>query len=312
MPYIRNLFIIGTLVTLVAFLQSVALAESVTDGSGRRIQVDRPFRRIISLYGAHTENLFRLGLDDEIIGVGRNEAYPPEALEKPALSYHDDAEKFMALRPDLVLIRPMIDRVYQPFVRKLELAGITVVSLQPVGIEDMYQYWRDLGILTGKKAEAEAMIRSFEAGLIAIREQVDRIPPEARKKVYFEAIHRKMKTFSRGSIAMFVLQTAGGINVAEDASQMRQTNIAAYGKERILAKAAIIDVYLAQQGAMNPITKADILKEPGFQAIKAVQNGQVYLIDEWIVSRPTFRLLEGITRVAGMLYPGLMQSSAFP
>lgn len=309
MPSIRNFFII---VVLTALLQGVALADIVTDRSGRRIRVDRPFQRIISLYGAHTENLFRLGLNDEIIGVGRNEAFPPEALEKPSFSYHDDAEKFMALRPDLVLVRPMIDRVYQPFVRKLELAGITVVSLQPVGIEDMYRYWRDLGILTGKKAEAEAMARSFEAGLTAIREQVETIPREARKKVYFEAIHRKMKTFSRDSMAMFVLRTAGGINVAEDASQMRQTNIAAYGKERILAKAAIIDVYLAQQGAMNPITKADILNEPGFQAIKAVQYGKVYLIDEWIVSRPTFRLIEGITRVVRILYPDLMQSPACP
>lgn len=309
MTLFRNIFIWGMLIGLAP---SMALADTVTDQSGRRIEVVRPFQRIISLYGAHTENLFHLGLADEIIGVGQNEAYPPQALEKPAFSYHDDAEKFMAMRPDLVLIRPMIDRVYQPFVRKLELAGITVVSLQPVGIDDMYRYWRDLGILTGKKTEAEAMARSFEAGLEAIRERVGKIPPEARKKVYFEAIHRKMKTFSQDSMAMFVLRTAGGVNVAEDASQMRRTNIAAYGKERILAKAAIIDVYLAQQGTMNPITKADILNEPGFQAIRAVRDGRVYLIDEWIVSRPTFRLLAGITRVAGILYPELTLSPAYP
>ncbi len=305
----RSLF---TFITLGVLLQGVALADTVTDRSGRRIPVDRPFQRIISLYGAHTENLFHLGLEKEIIGVGRSEIYPPEALKKPSFSYHDDAEKFMALRPDLVLIRPMIDRVYQPFVRKLEMAGITVASLQPVGIEDMYRYWRDLGILTGKQAEAEAMVRSFEAGLAAIRNLVEKIPPKARKRVYFEAIHRKMKTFSQDSMAMFVLRRAGGINVAEDASQMRQTNIAAYSKERILAKASEIDVYLAQQGAMNPITRADILNEPGFQAIQAVQNGRVHLIDEWIVSRPTFRLLEGINQVARILYPDLVRSSAFP
>jgi iron complex transport system substrate-binding protein len=29
----------------------------VTDAGGRRIQVDAPFNRIISLYGAHTRNL---------------------------------------------------------------------------------------------------------------------------------------------------------------------------------------------------------------------------------------------------------------
>ena len=57
-------------------------AAVVVDRAGRRIEVGMPFCRIISLYGAHTENLFALGLDEEIIGVGRNENYPPEALKK--------------------------------------------------------------------------------------------------------------------------------------------------------------------------------------------------------------------------------------
>jgi iron complex transport system substrate-binding protein len=37
--------------------------------------------------------------------------------------------------------------------------------------------------------------------------------------------------------------------------------------------------------------------------IKAVKENQVYLIDEMIVSRPGMRLIEGILRVEGMLYP---------
>jgi len=277
-------------------------AATVKDRSGRQIDIKTPFSRIISLYGAHTENLFALGLDPEIIGVGRNENYPAEARQKPMFSYHDDAEKFMAAKPDLVLVRPLIDRVYREFVRKLEQAGIVVVSLQPVGIADMYAYWRDLGRLTGREREAEKMVRTFESAVAEVRERVSKIPPAARKRVYFEAIHQKMKTFSKDAIAMFVVETAGGINVAADADQMRQTNIAAYGKERILAKAAEIDVYLAQHGPMNPVTVEMIKAEPGFSVIKAVKENQVYLIDEMIVSRPGMRLIEGILRVEGMLY----------
>lgn len=277
-------------------------AATVKDRSGRQIDVKTPFSRIISLYGAHTENLFALGLDKEIIGVGRNENYPAEARQKPMFSYHDDAEKFMAAKPDLVLVRPLIDRVYREFVRKLEQAGIVVVSLQPVGIADMYAYWRDLGRLTGREREAEKMVRTFESAVAEVRERVSKIPPAARKRVYFEAIHQKMKTFSKDAIAMFVVETAGGINVAADADQMRQTNIAAYGKERILARAAEIDVYLAQHGPMNPVTVEMIKAEPGFSVIKAVKENQVYLIDEMIVSRPGMRLIEGILRVEGILY----------
>jgi iron complex transport system substrate-binding protein len=278
-------------------------AATVVDRAGRKIEIGMPFCRIISLYGAHTENLFALGLDDEIIGVGRNENYPPEARTKPVFSHHDDAEKFMAAKPDLVLVRPLIDRVYLEFVKKLEQAGITVVSLQPVGIADMYEYWRDLGRLTGRKDAAEQMVRTFQSSIAAVHKRVEKIPPEQRKRVYFEAIHHKMKTFSKSAIAMFVLKAAGGINVAEDADQMRQTNIAAYGKERILARAGEIDVFLAQYGPMNPVSVEAIKTEPGFSVIKAVRDNRVYLIDEMIVSRPSLRLIDGILRTEEILYP---------
>ena len=112
-----------------------------------------------------------------------------------------------------------------------------------------------------------------------------------------------MKTFAPGSIALFALEQAGGRNVATDAVQVRNTNIAAYSKERILAHAQEIDVFVAQQGRMIPITVEDFKNEPGFQAIKAVRQDRIVLIDEHLVSRPTMRLIEGITKLHRRLYP---------
>ena len=267
-------------------------AGVVTDDMGRKITVNAPFTRIISLYPGHTENLFSLGLDSEIIGVSPSETYPEKALTKPVFSYHDDLEKFLAARPDLVLIRPMIDRGYARLLAGLEKNGITVVSLQPGNLDEIYRYWQTLGALTGKEAESGRLVAGFKESLDAIRESVREISP--RKKVYFEAIHDRMKTFSPGSMAIFAVETAGGINIAADAEPVRDTNIAAYGKERILSHAAEIDVYLAQSGPMNHVTIDLIQNEPGFSAIKAVQDHQIYLIDEVLVSRPTVRLLEGI------------------
>ncbi len=64
--------------------------NTIVDQGGRTLKIDGPFKRIISLYGAHTENLFSLGLDAEIAGVSRHEVYPPRAIQKPVYSYHDD------------------------------------------------------------------------------------------------------------------------------------------------------------------------------------------------------------------------------
>ncbi len=286
---------------------SIEAPDTVTDQAERRLVVEKPFQRIISLYGAHTENLFALGLDTEIIGVSRNEAHPEKALKKPVFSYHDDAEKFLAARPDLVLVRPMIDRGYPQLMTRLEKSGIEVVSMQPGRVGDMFTYWKILGILTGRQDRAAAMISRFRRAVAEFNRLTASLEEkkQVRKRVYFESIHDRMKTFVPGAMAIFALETAGGINAARDATSVRGTNIAAYGKERILSRGEEIDVFLAQYGAMNRPTVERIKSEPGFSAIKAVRNNQVFLIDEMIVSRPTPRLLNGIYKIGCVLYPDL-------
>jgi len=195
----------------------------------------------------------------------------------------------------------MIDRGYPRWTAALERSGITVVSLQPSTVAELFTYWKILGTLTGRRTQAGEMIAHFRkttAALAARGRSVDR-----KHTVYFEAIHGKMKTFAPDSMAIFALETAGGINAAAEARPVRNTNIAAYGKERILAQADRIDVYLAQVGTMNQPTVELIRNEPGFQAIKAVRENRIYLIDEKIVSRPTLRLLEGIYEIGRRLYP---------
>ena len=273
----------------------------IVDQAGRTLTVDTPFERIISLYGAHTENLFNLGLEAEIIGVSRHETYPPQALQKPVFSYREDPEKFLAARPDLVIIRPMIDRGYPQFISMLEKNGITVISLQPGNVEDMYIYWQILGLLCGKQKQAMQMISHFKTVVSDFK--LLTAARTTRKKVYFEAIHSKMKTFTPASMAVFALEAAGGINIATDAQPVRNTNIAYYGKERLLSRGQEIDVYLAQSGAMNRPTMKLIMSEPGFKTIKAVAEGEIYFVDEYIVARPTMRLLNGIYHIGKILYP---------
>ncbi|WP_319521988.1 ABC transporter substrate-binding protein [uncultured Desulfosarcina sp.] len=284
-----------------AVTELVLDGNTITDANGRRITVTKPFARIISLYAAHTENLFELGADDQVVGVPRHADWPAAARSKPVHSYHDDVERFLAARPDLVLIRPMIDRGYGQLVGRLEANGIVVVSLQPSSIEQMFVYWRILGVLAGREPAAEAMVARFEKIVRQIRMQTDRITN--KKRVYFEAIHDRMRTFSPSAMPIFVLETAGGINVAGDAVPRRGTNIADYGKERILSRGQEIDVYLAQFGPMNRPTVESIKAEPGYDLIRAVQRNSIFVIDEKLVSRPTIRLLAGICRIGKLLYP---------
>jgi iron complex transport system substrate-binding protein len=296
--------VLGVLLGMAVIAASgVVDAGSIRDHAGRDLRVSVPFDRIISLYGAHTENLFALGAEDAVIGVSPNEVYPPEARTRKVYSYHDGVEKFLAASPDLVLVRPMIERGYGSLIQQLERHGIVVVSLQPATVEEMLEYWRILGVLTGRRDNAENMAARFHEALTDFGKLSGEIDEDDRQRVYFEAIHHRMKTFRPGTMPIFALEAAGGVNIASDAPQVRTTNIAYYGKERLMSRGDEIDVYLAQSGVMNRPTIDMIREEPGFDTIRAVKNGQVYLIDETIVSRPTLRLLVGVWTIGAHLYP---------
>ena len=295
--------ITGIIFFIVFIISFNCSALTLSDKKGRQISFSKPFTRIISLYGAHTENLYHLGLEENIIGVSINDIFPSQVAKKQKFSYHDDPEKFLAFMPDLVLVRPMIDNGYPNLMSRLEKSGITVVSLQPSGIKDMYDYWLKLGMLTGKDQQAKKMILDFKKKTDYIKTLAKGI--QVKKSVYFQAIHTRMKTFTQGAMPILALETAGGINVAWDAKASRDTNIAIYGKEQIIAKAAQIDVFLAQKGVMNVVSIGQIKNEPGFGVIKAIKNDQVYLIDENIVSRPVPRLYKGIISIGKLLYPDI-------
>ena len=277
-------------------------AIKITDDLNQTIVLKQPAKRIISLFSAHTENLLALGLDAEIIGVSPAES-DPVAKSKPVFDYRADPEKVLAAQPDLVIIRPFIKKSHPDFVKTLEQANIKVVCLYPEKFEEFDSYIQKLAILTGKEPQAAEKLAAFHAKLNQVAEYTAK--SQTKKQVYFEATTTEYRTITPDSMPGTVLKLAGGLNVAADAQPLKAaSSIAAYGSERLLMKAEEIDIFLAQRGPMNPGVTTDSIKQrPGFDKIKAVREGKVYIIDEGLVSSPTFRLADGVEQLAKLIYP---------
>lgn len=281
-------------------------AIKITDDLNKAIVLKQPAKRIISLYSAHTENLLALGLADEIIGVSTTET-DPAAKNKPVFDYRADPEKVLAAQPDLVIIRPFIKQSHPDFVKTLEQANIKVVCLYPEKFDEFDSYIKKLAILTGREQQADEKLAAFHAKLKQVAERTAKAA--VKKRVYFEATATEYRTITPDSMPGTVLKLAGGLNAASDAQAVKAaSSIAAYGSERLLMKADVIDVFVAQRGPMNPgVTPENIKQRPGFDKIKAVRENQVHIIDEKIVSNPTFRLAEGVEYLAKLIYPELFQ-----
>jgi iron complex transport system substrate-binding protein len=272
------------------------------DDDGKAVMASEPARRIISLYGVHTENIFALGGGGSVIGVQASAVYPPEAGAFPQYNYAGDPEYVIAANPDLVLIRPFIRRQSPDYIAELERAGIRVVSLYPERLEDFDEYIMRLSLLIGRKQEAEEKLIAFHVELEALAANAADI--SFKKKIFFEATENEVRTAAAGSLPAQAIEVAGGINIAAEAQPIRAgSSIAAYGIEKLLENAGEIDAYIVQQGAMNQTkTSAALAARPGFNAVKAVREGCILFIDEKLISAPTFRYPQAIRDIQRFLY----------
>jgi iron complex transport system substrate-binding protein len=274
---------------------------SITDDEGGSISFDKPFARIISLYSAHTENLFALGAGEKLIGGHSTCDYPEAAKALPVFEYTGDPEYVIAASPDLILIRPFIRRHNPAYIEALEKAGIPVVSLYPETFDDFDDYIRRLALLAGVDGEEE--LRNFHSELQSVRDAAASI--KNRQYVFFETTGRETRTAAPGSLPALAIEISGGLNIAEDAKPVNPlSSIASYGTEKLLSRAESIDAYIVQMGAMNPARSLEALrKRAGFSALKAVQDGNVLFIDERVISSPVWRYLQGVKIIAHFLYP---------
>ena len=291
-----------------AAAESENFAISFTDDMGNQINLSQPCTKIISLYSAHTENLYSLGVGDSVIGVNSTAIFPPDAATKPVYDYSADPETVIAAGPDLVLIRPFINRKNPDFVKALENAGLTVVSLYPESFDSFDGYIEKLSVLTGSEDIAAQKLKEFYEQLSAIGTVTGGI--QDKQSVFFESTDVNIRTITPDSMPALAIETAGGINIAGDQQPISEgSSIAAFGAEKVLDLADEIDVYVSQSGAMNAGGNAHTISiRPGFDTIKAVRDGRVYQINEKIISSPTFHFYKGVHEMARYLYPGVMDT----
>ncbi|MEG1604949.1 MAG: ABC transporter substrate-binding protein [Clostridia bacterium] len=283
-----------------------ARAISFVDDEGFAIALDQPATSIISLYSAHTENLYALGAGARLIGACATSTYPPEAAFLPRYEYTQDPEVLIAANPDLILIRPFVTKKAPDFVAALRKAGIPVVSLLPESLALFDDYIQKLALLTGTSAVSEQKLADFHAQLDAISQKTERIPEKTR--TFFESTETELRTVTDQSMAGQAIGLAGGINVAAGAPAVSKgSTIAAFGAEKILMHAGEIDVYVSQRGAMNAGGDAHAIAiRPGFSAIKAIRDGRILTINEKLISSPTFRYTKGVKELARFFYPDVM------
>lgn len=287
LPFLVSLFFL--LITLSVVSEAVF---TVKDDLGDTVVFDLPAFRIVSLYAGHTENLLAIGAGEKLVAASQSDEKGVVGT-LPRLGTKPGVEQIVALKPDLVLTRPMHVRAQGALYDRLRATGIRVLAFDPPGWKEFGGYIELLGKITGREREAKkAFVESFGSRETPKKRSV---PDEksARPGVFLVTNGRAITTCTPDSWAAHIIEQAGGRNVASGARAVTSGSVvASFGAERLLASEGKIDVVLLQQGSMNTLSAADFMSDKRFAKMKAVRSRRVFDVSEADISRPSLLRLQ--------------------
>jgi iron complex transport system substrate-binding protein len=270
-----------------------------TDDMDREVTINEIPQRIVSHVPGITEILFALGLGERVVGVSDYCDYPEEVKSKPSVGnyFYPSIENIVALEPDLVLTDGHSENILQ-----LDELGITYMVIDPKDIDGVFEDFELLGKVTGTKSEAAELIDSMQDSIADVLALVEGAP---RLKVLYiiDATDLTLPwTAGPGSFIDYLITTAGGENIAAQAQgAWIQLSI-----EEIVN--ADPDIIILPTTHGTAFTSPEALEEhPGWQGTAAVKEGNIFFIDDNLVSRYGPRIVMGLEEMAKIIHPELFQ-----
>ncbi|HHY31175.1 MAG TPA: ABC transporter substrate-binding protein [Syntrophaceticus sp.] len=268
----------------------------VTDDSGTQLKLDKYPERIISLTPNNTEILFALGLGERVVGVTTYCDYPEEVSQKARIGdLQGNVEEIVALKPDLVVAKAVLN---EDIVSKLRKLDVPVLCVDPESIDGVYRSIELIAKVTGTDSNGDKIISEMKAKISDVQQKVAEIPEEERLKVFIEVGNDPLYTAGGDTYVDELVRLAGGINIASDI-----TGYQMYSLETVVK--CNPDAILAADSYYVDV-KAEINKRPGWDTVKAVQKGHIITdIDTNLVNRAGPRSAIAVETVAKALYPDL-------
>ena len=198
---------------------------SAVDSDGRRLELEQPAARIVSLAPHVTEQLFAAGAGARLVAVSEYSDYPEEAKRLPqvASSGGVDLERVLALKPDLVVAWRL--EATAAALARLEALGVPVFYSEPRRLAQIPDSIEALGELAGTADTAQAVAAS-------LREQLNQLKTKygARRRVsvFYQISERPLMTLGGRQFVSDAIELCGGHNVFADSPVMApQVNIEA-------------------------------------------------------------------------------------
>lgn len=262
----------------------------IYDDLGRKIELQNPPERIVSLAPSITETLFFLGLGDKVVGVTKYCNYPPEAQSKTIIGGVIDPnyEIILSLKPDIVMMT--VEGNTKESFNKLSDLGLKIFVTNPRNFEGVFKTILDIGKICKVETRAKFLVDSLRAEL----EKIKKISSGKHKpKVFVLLSLNPLMTAGKNTFINEIIENAGGINIGKNSKQ----NYPIFNREEILKLNP--DIIILTE---SKIGKDELLNLfPEWKHINAIKENKIFKIDPDILLRPSPRVVLATKIIAQLI-----------
>jgi len=208
-----------TFVSLLCFASLFAFAFQASNA----ISAEQPFlnssfetapSKVVSIGGANTEILFKLGLGHKVIGSDTTSYYPDEAQKMPKVGYMRalSAEGILSLEPDVIFASE--ESGPAKVLTQLKAMSTPWVSLPEVtSLEVLYQNIATIGQVMAVEAQSLDLIDSLKKEQSQLEQSVQQ--DSVKPNVLFVMQHTGTPMVAGSNTAADrIIRLAGGVNLA--------------------------------------------------------------------------------------------------
>jgi iron complex transport system substrate-binding protein len=259
--------------------------------------------RIVSVGSALTEIVYALGAENLLVGVDTTSMYPPAAQALPQVGYMRalSAEGVLSLKPTLIIATTAAGPATA--LDQLRATGVEVLVLP-----DHYDYGSVIdkiaavGRVTGKQAEAEAMIARGRTEMAELAKRLSTATGKPRVLFLLSIGGGAPQAAGRDTAADGIIRLAGGVNAID-----------AYAGYRPLTPEAVIasraDFVLVTRQTVQALGGIEgVLNQPSLRQTPAGRAGKVLQFDTLLLLGFGPRTPQAAQELAMALHPNLARA----
>jgi cobalamin transport system substrate-binding protein len=273
-----------------------AYPVTLTDDAGRSVTFDAEPERIVLRATSNTEIVCALDACDRLVGVTDFDDYPAEVAEvrDVVIGAQVDTEAVVAADPDLVLAAGN-ELTPSTVIAQLRDLGLTVMTIYPETLDDVYEDIGLVGAALGRDADAADLVGGMRERAATVEAAV---AGHGRPRTFYEVgvFENTIFTAGDGSFIASLVDLAGGEPIVGDPfGTISLEALVVADPELIVLGDASYD---------GTITADSVALRPGWAELTAVREGNVIeFVDDLVVTRPGPRVVAGLEALARAIHP---------